>query len=172
MKYPQIMPEKIAKIYWAKLSKASQSIREKHLVFDKSEKKGRIYQPYEKRCCQRDKLLYQHILKWTVESMDIQRGQEYINRNDPINLLIEQLFLEIIKEEYCIEGGDHLIPLLVSSGFMSRHPKTAEKLLEGMKNMFSQVYPHFLSKAMQQELSEKGVPSWSGNIRKHLNGEM
>ena len=171
MKYPQIMPEEIAKIYWAKLLKVSRSIRQKHLIFDKSEKKGRIYQPYEKRCWQRDKSLYLHILEWTAESMEIHRRLENINRKDPINL-IDQPFLEMIKETYCIEGGDHLIPLLVSSGFMSRCPKTAEKLLEGMKNMFSQVYPHFLSKAMQQELSEKGIPSWSGNIQRHLTGEM
>ena len=87
MEHPQIMPEEIAKIYWAKLLKVSRSIRQKHLVFDKSEKKGRIYQPYEKRCWQRDKSLYLHILEWTAESMEIRRMLENINQNAPISLM-------------------------------------------------------------------------------------
>ena len=168
MKHPQITPEKFAKMFWAKLLKASQPFRQEHRIFDKSEKKGRIYQPYEKRCWQQDNLLYQHILQWNAESMEILRLQENYDSHAPY----DPCMVETIKEEYCIEGGDFLIPLMASSGFMLRHPERAEELLEEMKEVFSLVYPYFLSKAMRQELSEKGIPSWSGNIRKHLNGEM
>ena len=168
VEYVEQMFLKIAEAIQPQLKHVSQSIRQKDLVFEEGE--GKISKCLiQKRALKEDKLLYLHILQWMAESRELHRRLEHLY-HDKTYKVMGWSFLRMAKNPYCVEGADRLLPQLIF-GFMTRHPKTGEKLLKQIKEVFLKCYNDTLEKKMLAKLSEKGVPTWNGNLRQYMAGE-